>query len=114
MLLLVSTPLIETPINDRGFVIVSGDAPTRDHILFSDFIDYPMLNPGRDKSWSIGTEHRQLRMYDVELSSPCEMRKMMLDNVARRHYIIDADVKVNKPWAGPKTHWKSTFSKWWE
>jgi hypothetical protein len=33
-------------------------------------------------------------MYDTELSTPDEMRKMMLDNVLRRHYIIDADVKV--------------------
>jgi len=62
--------------------------------LFTNFIDYPMLSSGRDASWSVGTEFRQLRIYDEELSSPSNMRKMMVDNVARRHYIIDADVKV--------------------
>ena len=62
--------------------------------MFTEYIDYPMLVPGQDKSWSVGTELRQLRIYDEELSSPSNMRKMMVDNVARRHYIIDADVKV--------------------
>ena len=49
---------------------------------------------GRDKSWSVGTELRQLKIYDEELSSPSNMRRMMTDNLARRHFIIDADVKV--------------------
>jgi hypothetical protein len=61
--------------------------------------------PGRDKCWSVGTEHRQLKIYDEELSTPSDMRRMMIDNVARRHFIIDADVKVTisfyffLPWA---------------
>ena len=57
---------------------------------------YFFLISGRDKSWSVGTELRQLKIYDEELSSPSNMRRMMTDNSARRHFIIDADVKVKK------------------
>jgi hypothetical protein len=32
--------------------------------MFKEYLDYPMLEPGRDKSWSVGTELRQLRIYD--------------------------------------------------
>jgi len=96
----IEIPLIsvrlETLLNFFYCKKITGDAPTRDHILFNDFIDYPMLNPGQDKPWSIGTEHRQLRMYDDELTCPDKMRKMMMDNVLRRHFIIDADVKASR------------------
>ena len=44
----------------------------------------------------MGTELRQLRIYDRELSNPFEMEKMLTDNVARRHFVIDADVQVQK------------------
>jgi hypothetical protein len=55
-----------------------------------------MIFPGRDKSWSVGTELRQLRIYDRELSNPFEMEKMMTDNLSRRHFVIDADVQVQQ------------------
>ena len=53
---------------DRIFIYFSGDAESRDHLLFSEYTDYPKLVPGRDKCWAVGTELRQLKIYDEELS----------------------------------------------
>lgn len=73
--------------------ISPGDSPMQDHVLFQQYSDYCMSGPGKDKSWAVGTEHRQLLMYEPELQSPEAMRAMMVDNVRRRHFIIDADIK---------------------
>ncbi len=49
---------------------------------------------GLDKDWSVGTEFRQLRLFDAEVADKSSMRRMMVDDVKRRHFIIDADVEV--------------------
>ena len=50
---------------------------------------------GWDKSWSVGTEFRQLRLFDADVADKTSMRRTMIDDVKRRHYIIDADVQVD-------------------
>ncbi len=65
------------------------------HPIFNQYRDYCKIKPLEDKSWTVGTEHRQLQLYEPELSSPRSMKKMMVDNVKRRMFIIDADIKVN-------------------
>ena len=54
-----------------------------------------MERPGVDKSWIVGTEHRQLNIYEPELRSPKSMKNMMVDHIKRRYFIIDADVAVS-------------------
>jgi hypothetical protein len=51
---------------------------------------------GHDKCWSVGTELRQLKMFEKEFSSSIEMEEMMTDNLKRRHFVIDADVEVRE------------------
>ncbi len=44
----------------------------------------------------MGTELRQLRMFEKEYSTSIEMEEMMTDNLRRRHFVIDADVEVRE------------------
>ena len=55
-----------------------------------------MEGPGVDKPWIVGTEHRQIQIYEKELSSPKSMKNMMVDHIKRRYFIIDADVAVSR------------------
>ena len=55
-----------------------------------------MERPGVDKSWIVGTEHRQIQIYEKELSSPKSMKNMMVDHIKRRYFILDADVAVSR------------------
>ena len=70
-----------------------GDSSLQCHPIFHQYSDYCMERPGVDKSWTVGTEHRQLNIYETELSSPKAMKTMMVDHVKRRFFIIDADIK---------------------
>ena len=49
---------------------------------------------GVDADWSIGTELRQLLLQTPEMNSPQMFRSLLVDDVLRRHYVIDADVEV--------------------
>ena len=53
-----------------------------------------MKKPGLDHDWSVGTELRQLRIFDDEARCREKFRQVLADEVKRRHYIIDAEVKV--------------------
>ena len=64
------------------------------HPIFRQFSDYCAKVPGEDKNWTVGTEHRQLQIYEDELKDPWKMKNMMVDHLKRRHFIIDADIKV--------------------
>jgi hypothetical protein len=77
-------------------LLFAGDALMQSHEIFNQYSDYCMAGPGKDKSWTIGTEHRQLAIYEAELKSPRNMKNMMVDNLKRRFFILDACVKVSK------------------
>merc|ERR1719221_67225 len=49
--------------------------------------------PGQDKDWAVGTEMRQLTLNRPEMGDKETFRNLM-DDVRRRHYIIDADVET--------------------
>ena len=66
----------------------------QDHEIFQQFSDYCAEKPGMDKKWTVGTEFRQLQIYEPELATPGDMKRMMVDHLKRRYFIIDADVKV--------------------
>ena len=42
--------------------------------------------------WAVGTEMRQLTLNTEEMQDKEEFRRILMDDVRRRHYIIDADV----------------------
>ena len=69
-----------------------GDANCQRHEIFNQYSDYCMERPGFDKPWTVGTEHRQLNIYEPELISPESMKNMMVDHLKRRFFIIDADI----------------------
>ena len=94
---LLVSPLGETPINFFFFFYFTfflGDLPMQQHPIFRQFSDYCAKVPGEDKNWTVGTEHRQLQIYEDELKDPWKMKNMMVDHLKRRHFIIDADIKV--------------------
>ncbi len=66
------------------------------HAIFHHFSDYCMQRPGLDKAWTVGTEHRQLNIYEAELRTAKAMKNMMVDHIKRRYFIIDADVAVSQ------------------
>ena len=78
-----------------SFAAFTGDASLQEHSIFRQFADYCMERPGQDKAWTVGTEHRQLCIYEAELRSPRTMKNMMVDHVKRRYFIIDADISVS-------------------
>ena len=43
--------------------------------------------------WAVGTEMRQLTLNTEEMQDKEEFRRILMDDVRRRHYIIDADVE---------------------
>ena len=62
--------------------------------LFSEYSDHAALTtPGEDQAWAVGTEMRQLTLNTPEMQNIEEFREILMDDVRRRHYIIDADVR---------------------
>ena len=43
--------------------------------------------------WAVGTEMRQLTLNTKEMQDKEEFRRILMDDVRRRHYVIDADVE---------------------
>ncbi|XP_076042396.1 sphingomyelin phosphodiesterase 5-like isoform X1 [Oratosquilla oratoria] len=70
-----------------------GDAATQNHKLYEKFTDVCRERPGKDHSWSIGTEMRQRTLHLPEVNNPLTFRDILLDDTKRRNYLLDADVK---------------------
>ena len=73
---------------------VSGDTATQNLSFWSRFEDPCRECVGEDKPWTVGTEHRQPKMSSPLVQDRHELRKIMLDDVQRRHFFLDADVMV--------------------
>ncbi|XP_057370306.1 sphingomyelin phosphodiesterase 3-like [Daphnia carinata] len=69
-----------------------GDAATQNHPLFNQYIDACSKKPGEDHHWTVGTELRQLRMHEPIVSTAEALRHVLIDDVKRRQYVLDADV----------------------
>nr|CAH0101671.1 unnamed protein product [Daphnia galeata] len=69
-----------------------GDEATQNHPLFNQYIDICSKRPGEDHNWTVGTELRQLRMHETSVSTPDNLRDILVDDVKRRQYVLDADV----------------------
>lgn len=73
--------------------ISPGDQETAHHGIFQSFRDPGMEEPGRDRAWAVGTETRQTTLHTPEMRDPDKFRDILVDNVRRRHYIVDADIE---------------------
>jgi hypothetical protein len=51
--------------------------------------------PGVDETWTVGTELRQIRMHESTVTTAEGFRRVLIDDVRRRFYILDADVQVH-------------------
>ena len=70
----------------------AGDALVAGNDLFQQYTDPAMVKPGKDHLWAVGTEMRQLKLNTPEMQDPEIFRDILVDDVRRRHYILDADV----------------------
>ena len=70
-----------------------GDRACAEHSIFRNFEDPAMVEPGKDAVWSVGTELRQLTLHTKEMRNASAFREILVDDVRRRHYVLDADVK---------------------
>ncbi|KAF0297194.1 Sphingomyelin phosphodiesterase 3 [Amphibalanus amphitrite] len=73
--------------------ISPGDAMNQNHPLFGEFEDFCRVGPGEDKPWTVGTEMRQVMIFDERLNSPGSFRRILTDDVERRRFLLDADVE---------------------
>jgi len=72
--------------------ISPGDLQAAGNDLFEVYTDTPMDCPGIDKVWAVGTEMRQMKLNTPEMQDTEIFRDILVDDVRRRHYILDADV----------------------
>jgi len=69
-----------------------GDISVAGNDLFKQYTDPAMVRPGQDHQWAVGTEMRQLKLNTPEMQDRDIFRDILIDDVRRRHYILDADV----------------------
>jgi len=69
-----------------------GDISVAGNDLFKEYTDPAMVKPGQDHQWAVGTEMRQLKLNTPEMQDKEIFRDILVDDVRRRHYILDADV----------------------
>lgn len=50
------------------------------------------LGAGEDHDWTVGTVLRQQRMHEPEVTSPENLRNVLMNDTERKHYVIDADI----------------------
>jgi sphingomyelin phosphodiesterase 3 len=73
--------------------ISPGDRACAEHSILRSYEDPAMAGPGTDVGWTVGTETRQGTLHTPEMRDPASLREILLDDVRRRHYILDADVE---------------------
>ena len=69
------------------------DRDTQQHPLFNQYVDVCCRKAGgQDHDWTVGTELRQRRMHEPAVASPNALRRVLIDDLSRRYYVLDADV----------------------
>merc|ERR1712128_310358 len=72
--------------------ISPGNTLAAENDLFKEYTDPAMLRRGQDHKWAVGTEMRQLKLNTPEMQDKDIFHDILVDDVRRRHYILDADV----------------------
>ena len=90
-----------------AFAVVSGDfnlcniskCDKFEHCnpIYEEYRDYCRINAGEDHSWTVGTEVRQLSLPDPGFRSAEALKRVLMDDVKRRYYILDADLEKITP-----------------
>lgn len=70
-----------------------GDLSCAANKLFREYTDPAAVKPGQDKCWAVGTERRQLTVEEAACMDAEGFREILVDDVKRRHYVLDADVE---------------------
>merc|ERR1719285_91691 len=70
-----------------------GDQVCAEHSIFHNFKDVAVVKPGEDAVWAVGTELRQRTLHTREMRDAATFKEILVDNVRRRHYVLDADVE---------------------
>ena len=83
----------------------------QNHKIFEQFHDFCSIRPGEDKPWTVGTEHRQLQIYEPEFETAKAMKQMMVDHLKRRYFIIDANISVSIMLSDTRTNFWIEFSQ---
>ena len=65
--------------------------------IYEEYKDYCRIKPGVDHEWTVGTEVRQLSLQDPGFRSPEALKNVLIDDVKRRYYILDADLEEITP-----------------
>ncbi|XP_066978015.1 sphingomyelin phosphodiesterase 5-like isoform X4 [Macrobrachium rosenbergii] len=94
-----------------------GDEATQNSPIWDQYEDPCRERAGEDKPWTIGTEHRQPKMNHPFVQDSHEFRRILLDDVQRRYFILDADVQeqtMELMTCGPKpdSNGNVTATKW--
>lgn len=71
-----------------------GDSEVQNLPLWEEYEDPCRESAGRDKPWAIGTEHRQKLLHHPLVQYPETFRDILLDDVQRRYFLLDAVVKA--------------------
>ena len=70
-----------------------GDRACAEHPIFRAYKDPAMVSLGKDAKWAVGTEPRQPTLHTPEMRDPDLFREILVDDVRRRHYVLDAVVE---------------------
>lgn len=63
------------------------------HELFDVYEDVCRVRAGKDHDWTVGTEARQMCLWEEQVSTPEGLKQALLDPILRHRYIIDANIK---------------------
>lgn len=74
-----------------------GDSAVQNLSFWEEYEDPCRDSAGHDKPWTVGTEHRQKLLHHPFMQYPETFRDILLDDVQRRHFLLDADVEEQTP-----------------
>lgn len=63
------------------------------HEIFNVYEDVCRVKPGQDQDWTVGTEMRQMCMWEDQVSTPAGLKDALEDPILRHRYLIDANIK---------------------
>lgn len=62
--------------------------------LWEEYTDVGRKRAGEDYPWTVGSEMRPIRLNHPVLRDPTSLRDILLDDLKRRLFVIDADVEI--------------------
>lgn len=69
------------------------DEPCTRHKLFDVYEDVCRISPGQDQDWTVGTEMRQMCLWEKQISTPEGLKEALEDPILRHRYVVDGNIK---------------------